>query len=263
MKARTFHRILFKYVILICAFSSSVSKSSPSRLNYSSSRSSSSASYYARSPRTSSDKYRYYRRSHSSSTDHLNENYKHKSRGSSKCSSVVIISSSSPSYKNFDSDTTESIKLIREIKRDFKLSELSETSLFAELMKDKNKRELVLKNLATMEKKKQDLDTSQCGDLSNNQNLVVSSNGMCVTDIIKEIPLPPPIPSSFSSFLSSAALPKTESVNSSNRPVAIIDLTETENLNKTAKEFLVNDVPECIGSSITSNSKEGPISLYG
>lgn len=261
MKARTFHRILFKYVILICAFSSSVSKSSPSRLNYSSSRSSSSASYYARSPRTSSDKYRYYRRSHSSSTDHLNENYKHKSRGSSKCSSVVIISSSSPSYKNFDSDTTESIKLIREIKRDFKLSELSETSLFAELMKDKNKRELVLKNLATMEKKKQDLDTSQCGDLSNNQNLVVSSNGMCVTDIIKEIPLPPPIPSSFSSFLSSAALPKTESVNS--RPVAIIDLTETENLNKTAKEFLVNDVPECIGSSITSNSKEGPISLYG
>lgn len=154
------------------------------------------------------------------------------------------------------------MKLIREIKPDLKVSD---SSLFAELVKDKNKRELVLKNLAIMEKKKQDLDVSQCEDIANKQNMVTPapSNGMCVTDIIKEIPLPPPIPSSFSSFLSSTALPKSESEISSNRPMAVIDLTESENLRKKPKGSLVNDAPECLGSSITSNKREEPILPLG
>lgn len=152
------------------------------------------------------------------------------------------------------------MKLIREIKPDLKVSD---SSLFAELVKDKNKRELVLKNLAIMEKKKQDLDTSQCEDISNNQDLITPANGMCITDIIKEIPLPPPIPSSFSSFLSSSALPKSESETSSDRPMAVIDLTESENLSKKHEGSLVNDAPEFVGSSITSNRGEEPILPHG
>ncbi len=181
-------------------YSSSVSRSS-SRQGVYSSPSSSSISYYPRTSRYCVEKYSHRYRSHSSSYDDFDKFSKRKSRASSNSSSVVVVSSSSsPSSKFMDEGTAESVKLIREIKPDFNLSE---TSLFAELVKDKRKRELVLKNLADMEKKKQEMQKPK---ESNGENVVAPSSVVCVTDIIKEIPLPPPIPCSFSSFLSSTPI---------------------------------------------------------
>lgn len=222
-----------------------MSRSSLTRQCYNSSPSSSSVSHYTRISHYGGERYiNHYNRSHSSSYDNFEKFSRRRSRARSKSSSIVIVSSSSsPTYGHLDADTAESMKLIREIKPDFNVSE---TSLFAELVKDKNKRELVLKNLAVMEKKKLEIQKPENVEkedgMPDDSTSVTLSSVMCVTDIIKEIPLPPPIPSSFSSFLSSAPLSKSRSDLSGNKSVDFIDLTESDTIaNKNNERILSRD----------------------
>lgn len=219
-------------------------------------------SRYSRNSRYSIDRYSYHYRSHSSSYSSSYERpYDKKSRkrkrraGSSKSPSVVVVSSSpSPSYsarrRREEEAKAESLKLIREIKPDFKVSE---TSLFAELVKDKDKRELVLKNLAVMEKKKNELNGGESFNASEDLGAVAPSSVVCVTDIIKEIPLPPQIPSSFSSFLSSTPISKSSSKDVFAAKDAVIDLTEADAKNHAS--FAIQDIPVPSGSAPIAHPK--------
>lgn len=188
-------------------------------------------------------------RSPSSSYDEVDGIYKRRSKASSRSSSsVVIVSlSNSPLLEHTGTDITESIKLIRELKPNL---EISETSLFAELVKDKNKRELVLKNLAGKKKNESEIVTSSSHVAASTHQ---PASVVCITDIIKEIPLPPQIPSSFSSFLSSISV--SENVA---EPVSrSVSETEKSKLNK-----VVNKIPvQVSNSSKFTNQPFQPVKL--
>ncbi|XP_065206551.1 cyclin-dependent kinase 12-like isoform X2 [Planococcus citri] len=235
---------------------SSVSKSSVKRHRHLASPNLSPVSRYSRNSRYSIDRYSYHYRSHSSSySSSYERGYDKKTRkrkrraDSSKSPSVVVVSSSpSPSYssrrRREEEAKAESMKLLREIKPDFKVSE---TSLFAELVKDKDKRELVLKNLAVMEKKKSEQNGNEAFNTSDDFNTVAPSSVVCVNDIIKEIPLPPQIPSSFSSFLSSTPITKSSSKGVFAAKDTVIDLTEADA--KSHASFAIQDIPVPSGSA--------------
>lgn len=218
------------------------------RRSRSSSRSYSSVRYSR--PRYGLERHRHYR-SPSSSYDEVDGICKRRSKASSRSSSsVVIVSlSNSPILEHTGTDIAESIKLIRELKPNL---EISETSLFAELMKDKNKRELVLKNLAEKKKNETQINVTSSSYIAASTHQPASV--VCVTDIIKEIPLPPQIPSSFSSFLSSISVGE-----SSNEPVSrSVSDTEKSKLNKVANRVPVQIVSN---SSKFSNQSLQPVRL--
>lgn len=147
---------------------------------------------------------------------------------------------------------------MKEIEPNFKVSE---TSLFAELVKDKSKRELVLKNLAI--KKQQQQETAETAEetaASANAAVkkeyygtVAPSSVVCVTDIIKEIPLPPQIPSSFSSFLS--ATPMASQLSQSEKSGG--DVAAAAESHKKEHHVPLEEIPVPSGTAPTDGVKTG------
>lgn len=95
-----------------------------------------------------------------------------------------------------------------------------------------------------MEKKRSEKN-GESNAQQDDMNTIAPSSVACINDIIKEIPLPPQIPSSFSSFLSATSIAKPVSKGGPAPKEAVIDLTEAE----ARAAFSIQDIPVPSGSA--------------